>query len=135
LLFVQVPGVLRLKASGDPAPNEVGLVIDRERAQAQNINPEIVAGVVGYALRGQELSRYRTGDKDIPVHVRFKEEDRETLRQLRNFYAPAGDDGGFVPLSAVADVSFLAGNRRIYPRGPLPRQPAKRRLQTLNDQR
>jgi HAE1 family hydrophobic/amphiphilic exporter-1 len=112
-LFVQVPGVLGLKASGDPAPNEVGLVIDRERAQAQNINPEVVAGVVGYALRGQELSRYRTGDRDIPVRVRFKEEDRETLRQLRNFYVPAGENG-FVPLSAVADVSFLAGSQRIW---------------------
>jgi HAE1 family hydrophobic/amphiphilic exporter-1 len=113
-LFVQVPGVLGLKASGDPAPNEVGLVIDRERAQQQNINPQVVAGVVGYALRGQELSRYRTGDKDIPVRVRFKEEDRETLRQLRNFYVPTGEGEGFVPLSAVADVSFLAGSRRIW---------------------
>jgi HAE1 family hydrophobic/amphiphilic exporter-1 len=69
---------------------------------------------VGYALRGQELSRYRTGDRDIPVRVRFKEEDRETLRQLRNFYVPAGTEGGFVPLSAVADVSFLKGNQRIW---------------------
>jgi HAE1 family hydrophobic/amphiphilic exporter-1 len=112
-LFVQVPGVLGLKAVGDPAPNEVGLVIDRERAQQQDINPEVVASVVGYALRGQELSRYRTGDRDIPVRVRFKEEDRETLQQLRNFYVPAGEDG-FVPLSSVADVSFLAGNRRIW---------------------
>ncbi len=113
-LFVQVPGVLGLKASDDPAPSEVGLVIDRERAQAQNINPEVVAGVVGYALRGQELSRYRTGDKDIPVRVRFKEEDRETLQQLRNFYVPTGQSGSFVPLSAVADVRFLAGNQRIW---------------------
>jgi len=113
-LFVGVPGVLGLKASGDPAPSEVALVIDRERAQAQNINPEVVAGIVGYALRGQELSRYRTGDKDIPVRVRFKEEDRETLQQLSNFFVPAGEDGGFVPLSAVADVSFLAGQQRIW---------------------
>ena len=39
--------------------------------------------------------------------------DRETLQQLRNFYVPAGEDGDFVPLSAVADVRFLAGDRRI----------------------
>lgn len=113
-LFVQVPGVLGVKASGDPVPNEVGLVIDRERAQAQDINPEVVAGVVGYALRGQELSRYRTGDRDIPVRVRFQEEDRQTLQQLRNFYIPAGPEGGFVPLATVADVDFLQGNQRIW---------------------
>ena len=74
---------------------------------------------MGYALRGQEFNPYRTGDKDIAVRIRFKEEDRETLRQLRGFYVPAGENGAFVPLSAVADVSFLAA----FPAGQPPTQP------------
>jgi HAE1 family hydrophobic/amphiphilic exporter-1 len=113
-LFTGLPGVLGLKSAEDPAPSELGLVIDRERAQQQGVNPQVVAGMVGYALRGQELSRYRTGDKDIPVRIRFKEEDRETLRQLKAFYVPTGQAGGFIPLSAVADVSFLESSRRIW---------------------
>ena len=113
-LFTGLPGVLGLKVAEDPVPSELGLVIDRERAQQQGVNPEVVAGVVGYALRGQELSRYRTADRDIPVRIRFKEEDRETLRQLEGFYVPTGENGGFVPLSAVADVSFLAASRRVW---------------------
>jgi hydrophobic/amphiphilic exporter-1 (mainly G- bacteria), HAE1 family len=112
-LFVQLPGVLGVKVAGDPAPNELGLVVDRQRAQQQGVNPQVVAGVVGYALRGQTLNRYRTDGKDIPVRIRFQEEDRETLRQLEGFYVPAGN-GGFVPLSSVTDVSFLAGAQRIY---------------------
>jgi HAE1 family hydrophobic/amphiphilic exporter-1 len=112
-LFAGLPGVLGLKASGDPAPSELGLVIDRERAQQQGINPQVVAGVVGYALRGQTLNRYRTGNKDIPVRIRFKEDDRKTLRQLEGFYVPTGERG-FVPLSSVADVRFLPGSRRIW---------------------
>jgi HAE1 family hydrophobic/amphiphilic exporter-1 len=121
-LFAGLPGVLGLKASGDPAPSELGLVIDRgraqqlidrERAQQQGINPQVVAGVVGYALRGQTLNRYRTGNKDIPVRIRFKEDDRKTLRQLEAFYVPTGERG-FVPLSSVADVRFLPGSRRIW---------------------
>jgi hydrophobic/amphiphilic exporter-1 (mainly G- bacteria), HAE1 family len=113
-LFTAVPGVLGRKSAEDPAPSELGLVIDRARTQQQGVNPEVVAGVVGYALRGQELSRYRTGDRDIPVRIRFREEDRETLRQLKGFTVPAGEAGGFVPLSAVADVSFLSASRRIW---------------------
>jgi len=46
-LFTAIPGVLGVKASGDPAPSELGLVIDRERAQQQNISPRMVAGMVG----------------------------------------------------------------------------------------
>ena len=114
-LFTSIPGVLGVKATGDPAPSEIGLVIDRERAQQQNISPRVVAGMVGYALRGQQLNRYRTDGNDIPVRIRFAEEDRETLSQLKSFYLPTGS-GGFVPLSSVTDTSYLKTARRIFRR-------------------
>ena len=82
-------------------------MIDRERAQQQGVNPQVVAGVVGYALRGQELSRYRTGGKEIPVRVRFQEEDRETLRQLKELLRPRRRDGRLRPP--------LRGDRRELP--------------------
>jgi HAE1 family hydrophobic/amphiphilic exporter-1 len=114
-LFVQLPGVLGVKATGDPAPNELGLVVDRERTQQQSVNPQVVAGVVGYALRGQTLNRYRQDGEDIPVRIRFREEDRETLEKLKSFYVPAGENA-FVPLSSVTDVTVLTGSQRIYRR-------------------
>ncbi len=114
-IFLKIPGVLGLKSAADPAPNELGLVVDRERAQQQQINPQVVAGVVGYALRGQQLARYRTDGEDIPVRVRFREEDRETLSQLKDFYVPTGS-GGFVPLSTVTRVDHLQGVQHIFRR-------------------
>jgi HAE1 family hydrophobic/amphiphilic exporter-1 len=114
-LFTAIPGVLGVKATGDPAPSELGLVINRERAQQQNINPMVVAGMVGYALRGQQLNRYRTDGNDIPVRIRFLENDRETLSQLKSFYLPTGS-GGFVPLSSVTDTTYLKTARRIFRR-------------------
>jgi len=111
--FASVDGVLGVKASGDPAPSELALVVDRQRAQQQDINPQVVAGLVGYALRGQQLKRYRTGGQDIPVRVRFREDDRETLDQLKSFYIPTGS-GGFVPLATVTDTRHLKAQRRIY---------------------
>jgi HAE1 family hydrophobic/amphiphilic exporter-1 len=114
-VFGRVDGVLAIKAAGDPSPNELALVVDRQQAQQQEINPQVIAGVVGYALRGQALKRYRTGGKDIPVRVRFDEADRETLAQLKGFYVPAGEQG-FVPLSSVTDVQFLPAPTRILRR-------------------
>jgi HAE1 family hydrophobic/amphiphilic exporter-1 len=110
--FIAVPGVLGLKSSGDPAPNELGLVVDRGRAQQQGINPQVVAGVVGYALRGQQLPYYHRDGKEIPVRVRYKEEDRETLDKLKGFYVPTAS-GGAVPLSSVTEVHELASAERI----------------------
>lgn len=110
--FLKVKGVLGLKSQGDPSPNELALVIDRERAQQQNINPQVIAGVVGYALRGQLLNRYHYQGRDVPIRVRFAESDRETLNQLKGFLVPAGAQG-FVPLSSVTDVEYLATSRGI----------------------
>jgi hydrophobic/amphiphilic exporter-1 (mainly G- bacteria), HAE1 family len=114
-VFVRVPGVLGLRGSGqDPAPSELALVIDRERAQRQEINPAVVAGVVSYALRGQQLPRFYRDGQEVDVRVRFKEEDRETLDQLQGFGVPVGDDGAaVVPLSAVTDTRFLESAKVI----------------------
>lgn len=114
-VFTALPGVLGVKAASDPAPNELALVVDRARAQERQINPQVVAGVVGYALRGQQLGRYRADGLDIPVRVRFREDDRETLSQLASFYVPAGEQG-FVPISTVTDVRVLTGSQAIFRR-------------------
>ena len=111
--FTSVPGVLGIKAAGEPLPNEIGLRVDRQRAQQQQINPQVVAGVVGYALRGGQLARYRTGGDDIPVRIRFREDDRDSLDQLKGFYVPTGA-GGFAPLSSLTTVDHLQGVRHIF---------------------
>lgn len=111
-VFVTVPGVLGIKMAGDRAPNELALVLDRARAQRQGVNPEAVAGVVGYALRGQALPRYSKDGKEIPVRVRFREEDRESLDDLSGFEVPA-QDGAPVALSSLTDVRLLPTSYRI----------------------
>jgi HAE1 family hydrophobic/amphiphilic exporter-1 len=114
-LFVQLDGVLGVKAATESSPSELGLVVDRERAQQQGVNPQVLAGVVSYALRGQTLSRYHSDGQDIPVRISFREKDRETLTQLSGFYVPTGQ-AGFVPLSSVTDVTFLPGSKQIFRR-------------------
>jgi HAE1 family hydrophobic/amphiphilic exporter-1 len=114
--LIRVDGVLGIKKAGDQeSASELALVIDRSQAQQQGINPQVVAGVVGYALRGQALGHYRSGGKDIPVRVRYQEQDRETLSQLKGFYVPVGEQG-VVPLSSVTDVEFMPTQRRIFRR-------------------
>lgn len=114
-ILLRVDGVLGVKSSRAEAPNELALVIDRERAQRYGTNPEAIAGVVGYALRGTPLPKYRDGGKEIPVRVRFQESDRESLDELQNFYVPtmAGD---FLPVSALTSTRQLEVPRTIVRR-------------------
>ncbi len=111
-IFAQVPGVLGVRRAADRPPNELALVLDRARVQRMGVNPEVVAGVVGYALRGQALPRYHRDGREVPVRVRFEEEDRESLSDLASFEVPAGPHGA-VSLASLTDVRFLPTTRRI----------------------
>lgn len=111
-LLVKVPGVLGLQSSGDPAPNELELLVNRQRVQELGVNPSVIAGLVGFSLRGQQLRYYRTAEREIPVRLRFREADRETLAQLRSFLVPAAD-GSFVGLDTLTSIRFGQGARYI----------------------
>ena len=97
-------------------PNELALVVNRKRAQQYNVNPQVIAGLVGYALRGTPLPKFRAPDgREIPVRVRFREQDRESLTELASFSVPT-NDGSFLPLSALTETSFVESPRWIMRR-------------------
>jgi HAE1 family hydrophobic/amphiphilic exporter-1 len=111
-LLVRVDGVLGVRGGNRRVPNEMALVIDRERAQQYGVNPQIIAGVVGYALRGTELPKFQAEGKEIPVRIRFQESDRESLTELADFRVPTAD-GAVLPVSALTRTEFLPSPRTI----------------------
>lgn len=112
-LFLEVPGVLGARSGSERPPNELALVVDRERTNAGNVNPEFIAGVVGYALRGRSLPRFHFEGREIPVLVRFPEEDRDNLSTLANFRVPTMT-GNALPLSALTTVKKLQVSGGIF---------------------
>jgi len=112
-MIQRVDGVLGIRSGEDPAPSEMALVVDRERASASSVNPEIIAGLVGYALRGSSLPKYNQDGREIPVRIRFQESDRESLTDLSGFQIPV-PEGGFVPLSSLIRPKVLNAPKTIF---------------------
>ncbi|MFQ5702355.1 MAG: efflux RND transporter permease subunit, partial [Acidobacteriota bacterium] len=106
-VLAAVDGVLGVKRGFERTPSELGLIVDRQRAERLGVNPRIVAGVVGYALRGTPLPRYVDDGREVPVRVRFREDDRKSVDELANFLVPTGA-GSMVPLSSVTSTRMLA---------------------------
>ena len=109
----RVPGVLGAQGGNEPPPNELALVVDRERTQRYGVNPQAVAGVVGTALRGMELPKYHADGKEIPVRVRFEEADRESLAELSDFLVPTMS-GDLLPVSTLTRAEFLDTPETIF---------------------
>ena len=113
--FVRVDGVLGVKGGNQAPPNQLGILVDRERAQRYGVNPQHVAGVVSTALMGIQLPKFRDGGKEVPVRVRYEEADRESLAELADFLVPTGR-GDTLPLSALTDHEFLPAPETIVRR-------------------
>ena len=113
--FTAVPGVLGVKRAGDRQSEEIGLFVDRDRAQRLDVSPEAVAGVVRNSLGGRSLPKFYRDGREIPVRVRFEEADRESLTELYNFQVPSSD-GEMVSLQAVTDARRLEAPARIFRR-------------------
>jgi multidrug efflux pump subunit AcrB len=56
----------------------------------------------------QNSARYSLNDRQIPIRVQLGEESRRSLATIRNLPVPTAN-GGSVPLSSVADISFGSG--------------------------
>lgn len=115
-LLIGVPGVLGAKKNADRPTEELALVVERERARAQGVSPQVVAGLVGYALRGQALPRATYQGRQIPVRVRFEESDRNSLAELGDFEVPTAE-GESVALSSLTGVRWLPSSQEIWRTG------------------
>lgn len=114
-LFLAVDGVLGIRRGEEAAPSEMALRIDRDRAAASGVNPEVIATLVGYALRGTQLPKYNEAGREIPVRLRFEEADRETMVELGGFPVPTAE-GGRVMLSSLTDAEVSNAPRSIFRR-------------------
>ncbi len=108
-----LPGVLGIRAQSENSPSELGLMVDRERATASQVNPEVIAGMVGYALRGAALPRYSEAGREIPVRIRFREENRQGVGDLNNFWVPT-QTGEVLPLASLTSTKVLNTPRGIF---------------------
>ncbi len=103
-----IPEIVSVETDREKGEDEIQVVINREQAKKYGINPRTVSGTVMYALRGIQLPKYQTEDKEIDMTIQLKEEDRETLQQLKNitFFSENGKE---IPLAAVANFTVKKG--------------------------
>ncbi len=121
LIAQQVPGVEELKSDFQSSKPEILINIDREKANREGISTRDIGMVLGTAVYGAEISRFRDENDDYPIQLRIKESQRNDPNVLINLpitYRDMGSGGMVrqVPLSAIAKVDYsntFAGIKRI----------------------
>jgi HAE1 family hydrophobic/amphiphilic exporter-1 len=107
----QLPMIEDVDTSLESGDEEIRVEVQRERALQTGLSSRAVAFTVSNALSSRAVSHFKTGEREADLIMQFREEDRETLDQLKNL--PVFAAGTNLPLGAVADFEVVAGPRTI----------------------
>jgi cobalt-zinc-cadmium resistance protein CzcA len=114
-----VPGIVDLGVFNSLGQPTVRIDINRERAARYGLSMQAINTTLSAAVGGQQAGELfeRGGDRRFPIMVRLRSDQRGDLDALRRITIGADDGKGGVlqvPLSEVADVSFVSGASFVY---------------------
>lgn len=99
------PNAARVRDDWDEPTIMVRLQVDPDRANLSGVTNLDIALSSTAALSGLPVSTYRELDKQIPIAVRLRMEDRAALSDVQNTYVYSMSGNQRVPLSQVSKVT------------------------------
>jgi multidrug efflux pump subunit AcrB len=108
---LQIGGIEELKSDFASTKPELLIILDRERANTEGISAAVVGDAIRTGQLGKEVSKYREGEDQYSIMLRFEESQRKDLEQLLNLTITYRDMvSGLIrqiPLSVVAHVEYV----------------------------
>jgi multidrug efflux pump subunit AcrB len=108
---LQIGGIEELKSDFASTKPELLILLDRERANSEGITAAVVGDAIRTGQLGKEISKYREGEDQYSIMLRFEENQRKDLEQLLNLTITYRDmTSGLIrqiPLSVVAHVEYV----------------------------
>lgn len=105
-----IQGIEELKADVEMGKPELLVHIDREAARRYELSTATIAGAIRTAVFGKEISKYKIGEDDYPIMLRFQEPYRYNITDLLNqkitFRNPSNGQIVQVPISSVASIEY-----------------------------
>jgi multidrug efflux pump len=108
---LSIPGIEELKIDFERNKPEAIVEIDRVRANREGISTGQIGMELRTAIYGAEASKYRDGEDQYPIQVRYEHNQRTNLDRLLNtkitFMDMSSGSIRQIPLSSVSKVSYI----------------------------
>jgi cobalt-zinc-cadmium resistance protein CzcA len=116
-----VPGATDIRIERLSGQQALTIDIDRKAIARHGINVAEVHNLIETAIGGKDVSQVYEGERRFNIAVRFPEESRDSVENIRNLLLRA-PDGALVPLQSVATIELRDGPAQLS------RDNAKRRV-------
>lgn len=111
-IMYSVNGTANIENSITDTDEELDIIIDRDKAAYYSVSASSVYQTVALALNGSTVSKYRGGEEELDIVLKYPKEISTSLDNLENLMVPS-NTGGQVPLSEVASVEHGFGQKSI----------------------
>ncbi len=105
-----LPGVEELKLDLETGKPQILVHVDREAARRYGTSSQSVMADINAALFGREISKYKEGEDDFPIKMRFAPEFQYDLNALLNqrltFKDQTTGTTKQIPISAIVDLEY-----------------------------
>lgn len=102
-----IPGMVDLQDDFDRGRPEIRVRPNLDKAARYGLRTVDVASTIRTALTGEDVSKFRIGEDEYDIVVRYRQPARLTVEDIEKmtvFY-----EGQNIPLTAFADVSYTTG--------------------------
>jgi len=99
----QVPVLRDVNANQDSGNRELSVRVDRDKAKDYGFSANDVAQFIAIALRGMRLKDFHGSESQLPVWLRFRGSDAQSLEDLSDFKVRR-PDGTQIPLMSMVQV-------------------------------
>ncbi len=107
---LRIPGIEQLKSDFDASKPEIIIEINRERANREGITTGQIGMEIRTAVLGDEISKYREGEDQYPIQLRYDKNVRTNIDKLLNLKITYRDmTTGLlrqIPLAAIAKIDY-----------------------------
>ena len=112
----KIEGIVNLNDDLEEEKPEVKVIVDREVASKMGLSVYSIANTIQAAIKGTAASKYRVGEDEYDITVRFSKEGRSNFNNLKEIII-FGKDKRMVPLSAIAKFEIKPGYGAINHKG------------------
>lgn len=111
-LLASIPGAAETKLSVESGNPELTVEVDRDKMTALGLSLQTVGATMQTAFNGNTDGKFRQGEYEYDINIRFEDYDRKNIDDVKNLYF-ANEDGALIKLSQFADVREGSGPSQL----------------------
>jgi HAE1 family hydrophobic/amphiphilic exporter-1 len=104
--FALIEGIEEVRTNNDTGSEEVHVVVNRQSASRFDVTPSSVASILNLTFRGIALRDLQAPDREVPMGILLRPEDRKSLENLKSMTIDLNEDGQPILLGQIADFEF-----------------------------